>query len=115
MKVTTTITQRELKYIHEYAAFFRNRQSPCVFCSPSDRAGCCGCPSREEYNNDLTAFKEAWCDIDNNVVLNETVKAYMDALNEADKAAKALDEANRRMQSAKEKVARALDRLTIEE
>ena len=115
MKVTTTITKKELKYIHEYVHFFRNRESPCRLCPPYDRASCDECEAKKKYDEELEQFKEKWCTIDNNVVLNPTVKEYMDALNRADKAAKELDKATLEMNFAKSQVEGAFAKLTIDD
>lgn len=115
MKVTTTITNKEFRYIHEYINFFRNRITPCSHCSPSDRAACCGCGDKEKYDKELEQFKERWCCMDDNIVLNPTVKEYMDALNRADKAAKELDKATLEWNFAKSQVEGAFAKLTIED
>lgn len=116
MKVTVSITNKELKYIHEYTKFFRDRGlSPCHSCSPRDRAACCGCPDQKKYDEELEQFKEKWCCVDSNIVLNPAVKEYMDALNRADKAAKEIDKATLEMNFAKAQVDEAFAKLTIEE
>lgn len=116
MKVTVTITNKELKYIHEYAHFCRNRGlSPCQRCSTRDQAACCGCGDKEKYDKELEQFKERWCGMDNNIVLNPAVKEYMEALNRADKAAKELDKATLEMNFAKAQVEGAFAKLTIED
>lgn len=115
MKVTTTITNKELTYIHEYTKFYHDRVSPCQRCSPRDRAACCGCGEREKYDQEGEQFKEKWCTMDSNIVLDPTVKAYMEALKRVHDAAKELDKATLEMNFAKAQAEAAFAKLTIEE
>lgn len=115
MKVNTTITNKELAYIHEYVRFYHDRVSPCQRCSPRDRAACCGCGDRAKYDEEFEQFKERWCYMDNDIVLDPTVKAYMEALKRVHDAAKELDKATVEMNFAKAQAEAAFAKLTIEE
>ena len=115
MKVTTTITNKELTYIHEYVEFWYDRESPCRLCPPYDRSSCDECEAKKKYDEELEQFKEKWCTMDHNIVLDPTVKEYMDALKRVHNAAKALDQATLEMSFAKSQAEAALAKLTIDD
>lgn len=115
MKVTTTITNKELAYIQEYVEFWNDRVSPCQRCSPRDRAACCGCLEKTRYDQEGEQFKEKWCAMDSNIVLDPTVKAYMEALKRVHDAAKELDKATLELDFAKAQAEAVFAKLTIEE
>lgn len=115
MKVTTTITNKELAYIHEYVRFYHDRVSPCQRCSPHDRAACCECADREKYDEEHEQFNEKWCTMSSDIVLDPTVKAYMEALKRVHDAAKELEKATLEMNFSKAQAEAAFAKLTIEE
>ena len=114
MKVTTTITNKELEYIHEYAKFYR-KPFPCTQCSPREKAACCGCLKKDQYDKDKQVFDEKFANIDKSITQNQLVKEYVEALKSVADAFDELDAATLKFNSRKHSCNAILEQFTIVE
>ena len=89
--IKITITSEELNLIRKYADFNRTEMDPCLHtCSSMDRAVCCGCYRKTEYDKKLTVYRkeiEPIIDIIDNPYVQDYINAY-NRLCEADRELK---------------------------
>lgn len=91
MDIKITITSEELNLIRKYADFNQIEKDPCLHtCSSRDRAGCCGCYRKKEYDKKLTVYSMEIEPI-KGIIDNPYVQDYINAYNrlcEADRELK---------------------------
>ena len=102
MKVTITVTAKEIEALQKLAEF-KKMPNPCVTdCSPRDRAACCGCSKGTEYEAKAKAFQSKYAQY-NDIFNSDFGRKYVELFNGVFAAReKATAAENEAMKAAKE-------------
>lgn len=113
MELIVKISNEELKYIQEYAAFYRN-PFPCLNCHRTDDVSSCkGCDEKKKWDSGKKKLESSHKGVDKSIVTDHMVQEYINALNAVHMAGLDAEKADLRLTSAKARLDEALAKFTI--
>ena len=112
MKVTITITSKELAALQKYADF-THMGNPCNACGAGRDGSCCGCLQATDYTKKVKAFKEKY-DGYRDVFNSDFGKEYVKVWNDIFKAKEEVNMANNRLMYLHKEFDKLMEKVEIE-